>query len=477
MGEGESQASERLARVLGMTDLTARVADRADAAFETTLARLVEYLRVPAISCEAEHADDVRKLAHQIQRDLEALGFDASRVLELEGALPSVAAEWCKKPGAPTILIYGHLDLQPVAGEPWSSPPHEAEQRDGRLYARGSADDMGGWVSHLAAIEAWISEAGELPCNVKLFIEGEEEIGSPNLERFMDVYPEAFDSDVMVLTDCENPAVDIPGLTVSLRGLLELEVGCEALAADVHSGLWGNAVPDPALALIKLLGRLVDDDGRLRLGRQEIDPAWREASRAVPLTSEVIRDGARLVEGVQPLPMHERSVAEWLWRQPAMTVLSTTIPVPGREKNAIRGSASAKLSFRVAPGQTPSELYAVVEAELMRNPPGGVKVSLTRHLEAESWLYEPKGPAFPAADRAYEKSWGKPLLPIGVGGTIPFVAMFGRRFGDLPLILNGVMDPRTGAHGPDESMDLEVFRKAIRANVYLLDELAQLDAA
>jgi len=336
---------------------------------------------------------------------------------------------------------------------------------------------MGGWVSHLAAIEAWLGEAGELPCNVKLFIEGEEEIGSPNLERFMDAYPEAFAADVMVLTDCENPSVDIPGLTISLRGLLELEVTCQALAADVHSGLWGNAVPDAQLALVKLIARLVDDDGRLRVGRQEVDPAWREASRDVPLTDEIIIDGARMVEGVAPLPPHERSTAEWMWRQPAMTILSTTMPVPGREKNAIRGQASAKLSFRVAPGQTPDELFALVEAELTREPPGGVKVTLERQTEAESWLYEPKGPAFPAADRAYVKAWGKPLLPIGVGGTIPFVAMFGRRFSDLPLILNGVMDPKTGAHGPDESMDLEVFRKAIRANVYLLDELSRLETA
>ncbi|MEO0325523.1 MAG: M20/M25/M40 family metallo-hydrolase [Myxococcota bacterium] len=458
-----------------MTDVSA-VAARADAAFEATLARLEAYLRIPAISCDAAHAGDVNALAQHIRQDLETLGFARSRVLELEGALPSVAAERCAHPGAPTLLIYGHLDLQPVAGEPWSTPPHEAVTKDGRLYARGSADDMGGWVSHLAALEAWLAEVGELPLNVRLFIEGEEEIGSPNLERFMDAYPDAFEADVMVLTDCENPSVDIPGLTVSLRGLLELEVRCEALRADVHSGLWGNAVPDPALALVVLLGRLVDGEGRLRLGRQEVDAAWREASRDVPLGDDVVRTGARLADGVDPLPSGDRSRAEWLWRQPAMTVLSTTLPPPGREKNAIRAAASAKLSFRVAPGQTPAELEALVRQELERDPPGGVKVEVRRHATAESWLYAPKGPAFPAADRAYEKAWGRPLLPIGVGGTIPFVAMFGRRFGDLPLILNGVMDPETGAHGPDESMHLEVFRKAIRANVHLYDELARVPA-
>lgn len=449
------------------------VAARAEAHFDRTVARLADYLRHPAISCDPAHAPDVRALAERIRADLEALGF-TSRLLELEGAHPCVAAERiAPSSDRPTVLIYGHLDLQPVAGEPWSTPPHEATTIDGRLYARGSADDMGGWVSHLAAIEAWLEEAGELPCNVKLLIEGEEEIGSPNLERYMDAFPDAFESDVMVLTDCENPSTDIPGLTVSLRGLLELEVICESLAADVHSGLWGNAVPDPAIALTMLIARLVDDDGRLKVGRVDVPEEWRRASYDVPLDAAVVKKAARLNEGVDPLPERGRSLAEWVWRQPAITILSTTLPIPGREKNAVRASASAKLSLRVAPGQTPDELRAAVEEVLLASPPGGVKVTVRASgTPGQSWLYTPRGPAFHAADRAYEKAWGRALLPIGVGGTIPFVALFGRRFGDLPLILNGVMDPRTGAHGPDESMDLGVFRRAIVANVHLLSELA-----
>lgn len=451
------------------------VAARAHAAFDRTLARLVEYLRYPAISSEPAHAGDVRALAERVRGDLEAIGLDRARLLELDGAHPCVAAERLRAgDDKPTVLIYGHLDLQPVAGEPWTTPPHEARTIDGRLYARGAADDMGGWVSHLAAIEAWLAE-GELPCNVKLIIEGEEEIGSPNLERFIDAYPEAFDADVMILTDCENPSTDVPGLTVSLRGLSELEVVCEALEADVHSGLWGNAVPDPAIALCSLIARLVDEDGRLKVGRVDVPAEWRENSRAVPLDAAVVRSGARLLDGVEPLPERGRTLAEWVWRQPAITILSTTLPAPGREKNAVRARASAKLSLRVAPGQTPDELRSLVEAELLRDPPGGVKVTVNRiGTPGQSWLYTPRGPAFEAADRAYEKAWGKKLVQIGVGGSIPFVALFGRRFGDLPLILNGVMDPRTGAHGPNESMDLEVFRRAIAANVHLLAELAAL---
>ena len=441
-----------------------------------TLERLTDYLRYPAISCDPEHFGDVRRLAQKIRDDLEDLGFARSRLLELDGALPCVAAEKMDAgPDRPCVLIYGHLDLQPVKGEPWTTPPHEAVEKNGRLYARGSGDDMGGWVSHLAAVEAWLAVAGALPCNVKLLIEGEEEIGSPNLERYMEAHPDAFEADVMVLTDCDNPSTEVPGITVSLRGLLELEVTCEALSADVHSGLWGNVAPDVSTGLIKLLARIIDDDGRLALGRMTVPEAWREAAREIAPSADVVRSGAHLVDGVPPLPERGRSLAEWAWRQPALTVLSTTLPTPDRRKNAIRSSASATLSIRLAPGQTREEMKALVADALLADPPGGVKVVVTEAPGgADAWLYTPQGPAFAAADRAYGKAWGHAPVQIGIGGSIPFVALFGRRYGHLPLILNGVLDPESSIHGPNESMHLGVFEKAIAANVYLLDELGAL---
>lgn len=461
-----------------MDQRAATVAQQADATFDHAVQALCSYLRIPAISCDAAHFDDVRALAALIQADLESIGLKNSRLLTLPDALPCVAAEWLEAgPDAPTILVYGHLDLQPVKGEVWNSPPHEPTERDGRLYARGSADDMGGWVSHLHAIRAWLSETGGLPCNLKLLIEGEEEIGSPNLERFMNAFPDAFDADVMILTDCENPSPEIPGLTVSLRGLTELRVTCTALSADGHSGLWGNMVPDANIALCKLIASLTDDDGRLNVGRVPVDQPWRDGARKVPLTAEVIREGAHLVDGVDPLPERGISAAEWMWRQPSLTVVATTMPDLAHKKNALRQQASAILSLRVAPGQTPSELAALVTDALLAAPRAGVKVTVepTGH-PGESWLYTPRGPAFEAADRAYRAAWGHPLVQVGVGGTIPFVALFGRRFGDLPLILNGVMDPNTTAHGPNESLHLGVFRKTIRANVHLYAELGALTA-
>ena len=457
-----------------MVDVS-RIASVAENAVEASFARLGRYLAFAPISSDPDAAPRLAQLAETLRKDLTELGLSRARVLELPNALPCVAAEWMgAAPGAPTVLVYGHFDVQPVKGEAWSTEPHALVRKGDRLYGRGAADDAGGWLSHIVAIDAWLRETGKLPCNLKVLLEGEEEIGSPNLERFMDAYPDAFASDAMVLTDCENPSVDIPGLTVSLRGLLEVEVAVTSAHSDVHSGLWGNVVPDPATTLVALLARLVDEDGRLRLGRRPVDPAWLASSRDVPLDDEVIRKGARLLDGVSPLPERGLTPAAWIARQPAVTVLSTTFPAPGSEKNAIRKSASAKLSLRIAPGQTSDELFAAVEAELRKDVPGGLAVSITRLPgAADSWDYRAEGPAFDAADRAYQTAWGRAPLRIGLGGSIPFVALFGKRFSNLPLVLNGVIDPETGAHGPNESMHIGVYTKTVKANVHLYAELAR----
>lgn len=452
----------------------------ADALFEPALERLSRYLRIPAVSCDPAHFADVDRLAATIADDLNQLGL-AARVLSLpprddgKPTLPAVAAEWLHAgPDKPTILVYGHLDLQPVdGGDGWRTPPHEPVRIGDRLYGRGSSDDMGGWVSHLAAVQAYLQTEGTLPCNLRLFIEGEEECGSGNLERYMDAYPEVFAADAMILTDCENPSAEVPGLTVSLRGVFEVVVRVDALEADVHSGLWGNMVPDPATALMTLIARLVDQHGRLRVGLANQPASRVQAAAKVPIAEEVIRRGAHLLPGVEPLPVGERSAAEWLWLQPAITVVSTTLPTPQRKKNAIRAGAEAVLSIRLGPDQTPEEVLRAVQAELLRDPPGGVRVQATQERGAGmGWYYEPTGPAFDAVDRAYLAAWGHKPVRVGVGGSIPFVAIFAKRFANLPLILNGVMDPESTAHGPNESLHLGVFAKAIAANVELYHELS-----
>lgn len=447
----------------------------ADSHFDDTIALLGRFLAIPAISCDKAHAADVARLADTIAAHLQTLGPSGCRVLRIEGAHPFVAAEWMQAgPGAPTVLVYGHLDLQPVKGEPWRTPPHQPTVIGDRLYARGAADDMGGWVSHLAAIEAWLKTAGRLPCNLRLIIEGEEECGSSHLEQYMDQFPEVFVADAMVLTDCENPSTDVPGLTISLRGLVEMVLTVEALESDGHSGLWGNAVPDVSTSLCKIIAGLVDDDGRPTVGLVDWPQDQRDAAAQVPIPDELVRKGAHLLNGIAPLPNRSRSRAEWMWLQPALTVVATTLPTLDNKKNALRAKATATLSVRLAPGQRAAQLHALLAAKVAELCPKQVRASLeVLPGEGEGWLYKPKGPAFAAANRAYRPIWGHELVHIGVGGSIPFVAMFGQRFSQLPLILNGVMDPETTAHGPNESLHLGVFRKAILTNVLLLHELAQ----
>ena len=446
---------------------------------EPAIELLCSYLRSPAVSCDPAHHPDVQRLAEKIAVDMNALGLDA-RVLTLpprddgKATLPAVAASWLGAgPDAPTVLVYGHLDLQPVdGGDGWRTPPHEPTRVGDRLYGRGSSDDMGGWVSHFAAVEAWLQTEGKLPCNLRFIIEGEEECGSDNLERYMDAYPDVFQADAMILTDCENPSVDVPGLTVSLRGVFEIVVRVDALEADVHSGLWGNMVPDPSTALMTLIARLVDHNGRLTVGLANQPQSRVEAAKRVPIPDEVIRRGAHLLPDVNPLPVDGRSAAEWLWLQPAITVVSTTLPTPERKKNAVRASAQAVLSVRLGPDQTPDEVLKAVQGALLVDAPGGIRVSVTQERgSGMGWYYEPKGPAFDAVDRAYVSAWGYKPVRVGVGGSIPFVAIFAKRFGDLPLILNGVMDPESTAHGPNESLHLGVFKKAVLANVELYAEL------
>ncbi|MBI5609648.1 MAG: M20/M25/M40 family metallo-hydrolase [Deltaproteobacteria bacterium] len=446
----------------------------AQAKLPETIALLSAFLRHPAISCDSAHAGDVAGLATAIAAHLNTMGPDTCEVLTLKDAHPLVAAAWLGAgPKAPTILIYGHYDLQPVKGEPWTTPPHEPTVIGDRLYARGAADDMGGWVSHMAAIQAWRETRGGLPCNLRLVIEGEEEIGSPHLEAYMDAYPQVFAADAMVLTDCENPSTDVPGLTISLRGLSEMVLEVAALTADGHSGLWGNAVPDVSTALMTIVAALVDGNGRPRHGLIDWPAAQREAAAAVPIPDDVVRKGAHLRDDVAPLPVAERSRAEWLWLQPALTVVTTTLPTPDRKKNALRSAAEATLSVRTAPGQTAEQLHAILARAVAAAAPQGVQARLTLKPGAgEGWLYTPRGPAFAAVDRAYQAAWGRKMVQVGIGGSIPFVALFGRRFATLPLILNGVMDPETTAHGPNESLHLGVFAKAVAASVLLYEELA-----
>jgi acetylornithine deacetylase/succinyl-diaminopimelate desuccinylase-like protein len=456
-----------------MSSVVEEAAAGAQALVPEALARLADYVAIPAVSSEPERAESVRKMAEVAAEDLRSAGLDAVEVIEVEGALPCVRAEKIVDPKLPTVLIYGHFDQQPFDESLWESHPNTLTQRGDRLYGRGSADDLGGWLSQVTAFRAWQAQGG-CPLNVRFLLEGEEEIGSPNLERYMDEFPGAFDADVMVLTDCDNPSTEVAGLTVSLRGLLEFEIKLSALEAKVHSGLWGGALPDVAVGICKVISALVDERGRVvGLDGPAVSNSWRAQVSELSPDDEDLRRDAGLLEGVPGLDPGGRPRVEWLWRRPHLTVIATTLPSMSKAANVLLPEASARLSVRLAPGQSADEAFEHLEGLINEAIPFGLQCELTRNVSSEGWSYEAEGPAFDAAERAYAKAFGADLVRIGVGGSIPFITMFAERFPDKPLILNGVMDPRTSAHGPNESLHTGLFEKVVLANVYLYQELAE----
>lgn len=469
-------------------DLT-EVCEKAMEQFGDTLEQLKDYVAIQSISCEEAHRADMTRQAKAVRDQLEDLGLTAEiRTLSAdESALPLVTAEWMRAgDDEPTVLIYGHLDVQPVDESKWTvTRPFVAKETDGRLYGRGTSDDKGGWLSHIAAIRAWMDVYGELPCNVKMVLESEEEIGSKNLGGYIDAYEDCFEADYLVLTDCENRSVEIPALTVSLRGLMEVTITCEALRADVHSGLWGGMVPDVSTALMQIISRIVDHHGRLVVGDIEVPEAWREEAGKCRLTEAEIRNGGRLLDDVPLLPDEGRLAAEWMWRQSSVTVIQTSLPNSAADaKNALRSGASAILSIRIGPTEHNrryiDDLYAGLKKLITTHVPQGVIVNVERNENTlvYPWLYdaspEPIKAAFDAADRAYREGWGNRPARIGVGGSIGFVNTFFEKFPNVPMLLNGVIDPDSGCHGPDESQDIRVLQKVIKTNIHLLNELSNL---
>jgi acetylornithine deacetylase/succinyl-diaminopimelate desuccinylase-like protein len=392
-----------------------------------------------------------------------------------------VIGEWLHAgPDTPTVLLYAHHDVQPPGiVENWASDPFEPEEREGRLYGRGSADDKAGAVAHAHAVGAWLDAAGALPCNVRVLVEGEEEIGSPTLQAFLDAHLDELRSDVLVLADAGNWAVGIPALTYSLRGLAAADVELRALDGPQHSGLAGGAVPDPVMALARVLSSLVDEHGDLAFeGGFDglIEPA---AEQRTPIEgfddapqrfarTFGVRPGVRLV-GDPTVMLHER-----LWLRPSLTVIGFDgHPVKG-SSNQIVARARARLSLRIGPGQEPDRVLEALRAHIERTVPWGLECEFTALEGAPAWQTDPTGPAFDAARRALHAGFGVEPVLMGVGGSIPFVGPFAEAFGGIPALLMGPDDPGSNIHGENESLHLADWRSLIRAEVLLLDELSRI---
>jgi acetylornithine deacetylase/succinyl-diaminopimelate desuccinylase-like protein len=384
---------------------------------------------------------------------------------------------------APTVLLYAHHDVQPPGYEDrWESPPFEPVERAGRLYGRGSADDKAGAVAHGAMVKAWLDTADTLPCNVKVLVEGEEEIGSPHLAAFLAEHADELAADVLVLADAGNWSVGTPGLTYSLRGLAQGDVFLEALDSPLHSGMAGGAVPDPSLALAQLLTSMVDEHGDVAIEGfwddvRPLSDAERARLGALPVHEDRLRAAWGVLPGVELVGDPAVSVYERLWHRPALTVLGVdTHPIAG-SSNQIVASAAARVSFRVAPGQDPARLNRLVGEHVARHVPWGIHARFEPDDAVAAWSCEPEGPAFEAAARALHAGFGTEPVRMGVGGTIPFVGPFALAYDGIPVLMLGPADPHSRIHGEDESLHLGDWHKLIVSEALLLTELASTASA
>jgi acetylornithine deacetylase/succinyl-diaminopimelate desuccinylase-like protein len=427
-------------------------------------ADLERLVRIPSVSADPAQAPQLRISAAEVAALLRRAGLPEVELLTVEGGQPAVLARRAGPPGAPTVLLYAHHDVQPTGdAADWDSDPFEPAERDGRLYGRGAADDKAGIAVHLAALRA---HGDELPVGVIVLVEGEEEIGSPTLVPFLEAYRERMRADVVVFADAVNWTADVPSLTTTLRGGSSVVVEVRTLDHGVHSGLYGGPVPDALTALCRMLATLHDERGDVAvpgLFRGHADP--------LDLTEAQLRADAGVLEGVQLTGTG--GLTERLWAGPAIAVIGIDAPSVDAASNTLIPSARAKVSMRIAPGDDAARASAALADHLRAHAPWGVRVTVQPGAEAAPFVAAAGGPAYAAARSALTQAWGRPAIDIGTGGSIPFVTAYARLFPDAEILVTGVEDPDTRAHGANESLSLAVFERACLAEALLLRNLAK----
>jgi acetylornithine deacetylase/succinyl-diaminopimelate desuccinylase-like protein len=462
-----------------MTTIVSKALGYAESHFADTITALKELARIPGVSANPAPDPELAKSAAQVVAWMKRIGLERVEVLELPGVHPYVYGEWLHAKDAPTVLLYAHHDVQPP-GRPafWKSPPFEPEERDGRLYGRGVVDDKAGAAIHFAAIEAYLASGG-LPVNVKVIIDGEEEIGSEHLGALLDRYKERMSADVIVLTDTANLAAGLPSITYGLRGIVVVDLEVRGLDHPLHSGMWGGPVPDPVMAMCKLLGTLCDAEGRLTIDGvgddvRKLDGERKKKLAQLPFDAATFRKEAGLLDGVQLRGDPNASTYELMWHRPSVTISALeAAPIKGAS-NQIVDSARARIGVRTVPDMDGHKVGEALCAHLKKHAPWGVAVTASLKGAGNWWITEPEGPAFAAAETALKKGFGRDAVYIGCGGSIPFVEPFARVLGGVPALLVGLEDPLCNAHSENESLLLADFQKAIHSAIYLYDELAKL---
>lgn len=422
---------------------------------------LEDLVRIESVWADPGRRDEVHRSAQAVADLLSQAGFGDIQIVS-EGGAPAVIARHPAPPGAPTVLLYAHHDVQPEGDRSqWVSPPFEPTERDGRLYGRGSADDKAGIATHLAAFRA---HGGRPPVGVTVFVEGEEESGSPSLGRLLAAHRDALAADVIVIADSDNWSTDIPALTVTLRGLVDCVVEVATLDHGLHSGIWGGVVPDALSVLVRLLAGLHDDDGNVAVaGLHESSAA------AVDYPPERVRADSGLLDGVSEIG--SGSAPQRLWAKPAITVIGIDTTPIEKASNTLIPRARAKISMRVAPGGDATAHLDALTAHLQQHAPWGAHVSVTRGDIGEPYAIDATGSVYDAARAAFRQAWGVDAIDMGMGGSIPFIAEFAEAFPEAKILVTGVEDPATQAHSVNESLHLGVLERAAISEALLLANL------
>ncbi|SDD82265.1 dipeptidase [Nocardioides lianchengensis] len=436
---------------------------KVQAVLPSVRADLEDLVRIQSVSADPERLSEVEKSAERTLELFLAEGVDAEIVRAFDGAPPAVVGEKKGPAGAPTVLLYAHHDVQPE-NDPadWDSPPYEPTERDGRLYGRGAADDKAGIMAHVGALRAL---GDDLPVTVRLFIEGEEEVASATLPQLLEQYQDRLKADVIVIADSGNWDIGVPALTTSLRGLIRVDVEVRTLTHAVHSGMWGGLAPDAIMAMVRLLDSLWTPDGAPAVAGLASGPA-----ADVEYPEERLRAESGAIDGLSWIG--EGPAVERLWTQPAITVTGFDAPKVAGASNTLSPVARARVTIRIAPGDTSENAVARLEEHLRAHVPWGAALQTTVVDTGEPIALPAQGPAYDAARAAFAEAWdGTAPVDMGVGGSIPFIAEFLEAFPQASVLVTGVEDPDTRAHGANEGLHLAEFERVVLAEALLLRNL------
>jgi cysteinylglycine-S-conjugate dipeptidase len=426
---------------------------------------LEDLVRIESVSADPARASEVQRSAEAVADLFRAENFDTVDIVSADGGAPAVIAHKPGPQGAPTVLLYAHHDVQPENDHAeWDSPPFEPTERGDRLYGRGAADDKAGIAAHLGALRVF---GDDLPVSVTMFIEGEEEVGSDTLPALLEEHRARLQADVIVIADSGNWDIGVPALTTSLRGLVRADIEVRTLTHAVHSGMWGGLVPDALMTLSRLIATLHDDAGNVAVEGLHSGPA-----ADVEYPEDRLRAESGAAPGIEWIG--DGSVVERLWTRPSLSITGLDAPKVEGASNTLVPSARAKISMRIAPGDTTENGIACLRRHLEERVPWGASLTFTVVDTGEATQIDATGPAYDSARAAFTEAWdGTEPVDMGVGGSIPFIAEFLEAFPRASVLVTGVEDPDTRAHGANEGLHLAEFERVVLAEALLLRNLGQ----